>query len=61
MKTIKPITFALEQEPVLPDWQDELFPLPFGWYFTYTATNVTENQAPKAEEASPPRKLTIKT
>lgn len=61
MNTINPTTVALEQVPELPDWQDELFPLLFGWYFTYTATNVTENQAPKAKEASPPRKLTTKT
>ena len=35
--------------------------MPFGSYFTYTATRVTENQAPKARDASPPRKLTRKT
>lgn len=54
MKTINPITLALLQPPT-PVEQAGLDP---GSYLTYTATNVTENHAPKAVAMMPPMKET---
>lgn len=68
MKTIRPITLAEEQLLPVLDEQAGLvlappvvLPLWLGSYLTYTATSVTENQAPKASAAIPPRALTRKT
>lgn len=54
MKTSRPITLALEQPPA-PVEQAGFAP---GSYFTYTATRVTENQAPMAVARTPPMKET---
>lgn len=55
MKTRRPMTLALEQPPA-PVEQAGFAP---GSYFTYTATKVTENQAPNAVARMPPTRDTM--